>query len=56
MRDYLTQLIFFQQLQFIGNNFVYSDLKALRQPISIQDIATAVLNVLKLDETKGKMY
>jgi NADH dehydrogenase (ubiquinone) 1 alpha subcomplex subunit 9 len=37
-------------------NVVTDDCTAKRQPILVNDVATAVLNALKLEKTAGKIY
>lgn len=46
------------QLNFFWNKFiiVYDDSTTKKQPIKENDVAKAVLNALKLEETKGKTY
>lgn len=47
-----------RQYNFFFRKFciVSDDCTALKQPISVLDVATCVLNALKLEHTKGKTY
>lgn len=46
------------QLTFFWNKFVlvYDDCTAKKQPIREIDVAKAVLNALKLEQTRGKTF
>jgi nucleoside-diphosphate-sugar epimerase len=46
------------QLNFFWNKFiiVYDDSTTKKQPIKENDVAKAVLNSLKLEESKGQTY
>jgi len=57
MNDYFATNIE-RQFNFFFRKFciVSDDCSALKQPINVLDIATCVLNALKLEHTKGKIY
>jgi len=54
--DYFLKLILMEREFWYNFNIVYDDCSAKRQPIYVQDVAFAVLNALKMDETRGKTY
>lgn len=55
--DHFAHIILRQSL-FFWHKFVtvYDDCTTLKQPIKDSDVALAVLNALKMEETKGKTY
>ena len=57
MNDYFATTIE-RQFNFFFRKFciVSDDCTALKQPISVLDVATCVLNALKLENTKGRTY
>ena len=54
--DYFMKLWLSQKNFFYNFNVVTDDCKAKRQPILVTDVATCVLNALKMHETCGKTY
>lgn len=56
MNDYFTRLWLTERNFFYNFNIVTDDCTAKRQPILVHDVASAVLNALKLHETCGKTY
>ena len=54
--DYFIRLILTQRDFLYNMNIVTDDCSAKRQPIYVQDIAFAVLNALKIHESRGKTY
>lgn len=56
MNDHFVTNILTQREFFYHFNLAFSDMTAKRQPIYCNDVALAVLNALKLDETAGKTY
>lgn len=54
--DYFLKLILMEREFWYNFNIVTNDCTAKRQPIYVQDVAFAVLNALKMEETKGKTY
>lgn len=55
--DYFATIIERQWSYFFRTFVIVSDdCTAMKQPISVLDMATCVLNALKLDNTKGKIF
>lgn len=55
--DYFSTIIERQFLFFFRKFCIVSDnCKAKKQPINVLDVATCVLNALKLDNTRGKIF
>lgn len=56
MNDYFLKLILMQRDFFYNMNIVTDDCTAKKQPIYVQDVAFALMNALKLHETRGQTY
>lgn len=56
MNDYFVQRIMTERNFLYHYNLCTTDLTAKRQPIFCHDVAMAVLNALKLDESAGQIY
>lgn len=54
--DYFVRLILTQKDFLYDFNIVTDDCTAKRQPVYVQDVAFAVLNALKLHESRGQTY
>jgi len=54
--DYFVRLILTQRDFLYNMNVVTDDCSAKRQPVYVQDVAFAVLNALKMHETRGKTF
>ena len=56
MNDYFASNIE-RQLYFFANRcYVTDDLSAKKQPVNCRDVAIAVMNALKMEESKGRTY
>lgn len=56
MNDYFVKTITTQRDFFYNFNVVFDDCMAKRQPVYVHDVALALLNALKMDETAGQVY
>ena len=56
MNDYFASHIERQLYFFANRTIVTDDLTAKKQPIFCKDVAIAVMNALKMEESKGKIY
>jgi len=56
MNDYFLKLILMQRDFFYDKNVVTDDCTAKRQPIYVTDLAFALMNALKLHDTRGQTF
>ncbi|XP_051912496.1 NADH dehydrogenase [ubiquinone] 1 alpha subcomplex subunit 9, mitochondrial-like [Hippocampus zosterae] len=56
LNDHFAFSMYNQAHHIYGRNVIFSDLQAVKQPIEVRDVAQAVKNVLRLEESKGKTY